>query len=306
MQSIELRAMGSRVFAVIDRDGNEALRALRDVSGLFEAREARASRFRPESELCRLNARSGESIRVSQGLWNEVAAALSAARWSGGLVTPTVLAAVERAGYDRSFERIDGAASETRAFGRPSPSYRRITLDRERSEILLPPGVRLDLGGTAKGRAADHVSRRLGRVAPALVDAGGDVSVSGPKRDGSPWPVAISNPARPEEALEVVALSRGGIATSGRDFRRWRHAGVERHHIVDPRSGEPARSDVLTATVIANSALHAEIAAKVLIIAGSRAGLAWLEAESGLAAFLVLESGHSLESARFAAYRWRD
>ncbi len=166
-------------------------------------------------------------------------------------------------------------------------------LDRRRRTASLANGARLDLGGFAKGWAADEAARRLGRLAPALVDVGGDLAVSGPRRDGSPWPVAVGDPRDPERVLGVVQISRGGVATSGRDFRRWGRDG-KAHHIIDPRSGQPAQSDLLTATVLAPSASRAEVAAKVLLILGSRAGLDWIEARPGLSGLFVREDEDEL------------
>jgi thiamine biosynthesis lipoprotein len=161
--------------------------------------------------------------------------------------------------------------------------------------------VRLDLGGTAKGWAAAAAVRRLRSAGPALVDAGGDIVVSGPMADGGPWPIAIASPFGEGDApLGVLRLSAGAVATSGRDYRRWRQGGEERHHLIDPRTGRPAETDVLAATVVAGDAVSAEAAAKTALILGSRAGMAWIEARPGLAALLALADGRVLHSRRLA------
>jgi len=92
------------------------------------------------------------------------------------------------------------------------------------------------------------------------------------------------------------------VATSGRDYRRWTRGGVEQHHIIDPRTGQPAQTDILSATIVAPSGPLAEIAAKVAFILGSRAGLAWLDARTTMAGLLVLEDGRTLRSRRMDAY----
>ena len=168
--------------------------------------------------------------------------------------------------------------------------------------VNLPPGVRLDLGGIAKGWAADRAARRLRRAGPALVDAGGDIAVSGPMRDGSPWPVGVSDPFDPEKRVDVVLLERGGIATSGRNRRRWLIDGLNGHHVIDPRTGLPAQTDVMTATVIGPSAEVAEMAAKVVLISGSYQGLEWLEKHPELAGLMVLEDGAIIYSRRWIYY----
>ena len=123
------------------------------------------------------------------------------------------------------------------------------------------------------------------------MEAGGDIAVSGPRRNGAPWPIGVADPHLPESDLAVLALERGGVATSGRDYRRWRQDGVWRHHILDPRTGQPAVTEVLSATVVAPSATEAEVAAKAALILGEAAGLAWIEAAPGCAAMLVLDDG---------------
>jgi thiamine biosynthesis lipoprotein len=162
--------------------------------------------------------------------------------------------------------------------------------------------VRLDLGGVAKGWAAGEALRRLAAAGPALVDAGGDIVVSGPMADGSAWPIAIDDPRAPEGELGVLLLDHGAVATSGRDYRRWRQGGQERHHIIDPRTGQPAQTDVLTATAVAPDGITAEAAAKAALILGSAGGCAWIDAHPALAALLVLDDGRILESGRIGAY----
>jgi thiamine biosynthesis lipoprotein len=167
---------------------------------------------------------------------------------------------------------------------------------------MLPPGVRLDLGGIAKGWAGVQAMERLRQFGPTLVDAGGDIAVSGPRADGSPWPIGVANPFAPEELLEVLLIARGGVATSGCDYRRWRQGAVWRHHIIDPRSRQPAATDVLTATVIAPQLRLAETGAKVALILGSVEGLAWINARPHLAGLLVHADGTVIRSARMARF----
>ena len=99
-------------------------------------------------------------------------------------------------------------------------------------------------------------------------------------------------------------MVQGGVATSGRDYHRWRQGGIWHHHIIDPRTGRPAQADVLTATVVAPSAAEAEVAAKVAVISGSQAGLEWLDSKPELAGMLVLDDGQRLYSRRIAQYLW--
>lgn len=282
--------MGSGMSALTDGDAPLVAR----VPCWFRAWERRLSRFSPDSELSRLNAATAPRVTVSHTLGKALAAALFAAEWTRGLVTPTTLGALEAAGYDRTFAEVTDVPGRTHPH--VPPDFRDVVLE-QAHVVARPPGLRLDLGGTAKGLCADRAAARLARCAPALVDAGGDIAVSGPRRDGSPWLIAVESPVDRARPLALLAVARGGVATSGRDRRAWKKDGRAVHHVIDPRSGEPAVTDVLTATVVGASALAAEVAAKVVLVLGVRDGLAWLDA-NGLAGLAVDEQGRAHRSTR--------
>jgi FAD:protein FMN transferase len=316
MLEIIFRAMGCQMAALIDADSPEASQVLGQVPGWFEEWEQALSRFRPDSELNRLNAMDGEAMPVSPVLWDVVDQAFEAARASGGLVSPTQLAALEAAGYDRSFEALPkdeaisagcrGVQSQRDAsqLNAPAPDvFQSVTRHGQPRSLRLAQGVRLDLGGVAKGWAADETVARLSALGPALMDAGGDIAVSGPRLGATPWTIEVANPFFPDDALESLLLAGGrGVATSGRDYRRWRRNGRWYHHLLDPRTGRPAETDVLTATVVAPTAARAEMAAKTVLILGSEKGLAWLEARTEFAGCLVLDDGRQARTKNLAAY----
>lgn len=311
MECLTFRAMGSEMLALLECEPACADR-LAEIPGWFATWEQRLSRFRDNSELSRLNRAQGEWIPVSPVMWDVVDAAFHAAARTDGLVSPALLEALEATGYDRSFELIrgDNAGADQRErvtqarTASPSRvlSWWAITRDARTHALRLPRGMRLDLGGIAKGWAADRAAALLSSAGPALVDAGGDIAVSGPLADGAPWSIGVANPIAPDTDLELLLLRQGGVATSGRDYRRWRHGGVWQHHLLDPRTGRPATTDVLSATVVASTACDAEAAAKVALILGSRDGLAWLDARPALAGLLVLEDGPIIRSRRLGDY----
>ena len=306
MQQIEFQAMGCQMMALTASGAPDAARALGDAPAWFAAWEQCLSRFRPESELSQVNRAGGRWVQVSDTLWDVLAVALRAAQASQGLVTPAVLDALEAIGYDRSFEVIETRFATVMLGSCAVADWRDIELDAARQAVRLPSSVRLDLGGVAKGWAADEAARRLAPFGAALVDAGGDIAAHGLTPGDAPFPVAVAGPWHADDYIETVELRNGGVATSGRDFRRWRFNGQMQHHIVDPRTALPAETDVLTATVVAPSATVAEIGAKVALILGSRAGLEWIESRPELAAVLALESGEIVCSDRFAACARRE
>jgi thiamine biosynthesis lipoprotein len=175
-------------------------------------------------------------------------------------------------------------------------------VDAHKRTLQLPEGVGLDFGGVAKGWAAHQAMRRLSAVGPALVSGGGDIAISGPPSDGEPWPIDVVNPLEPSSFLETVFLDRGGVATSGRDRRHRNPAGIPKHHVIDPRTGVPAQTDVLTATVVGPTVMQAEALAKAVMISGSQAGLAWLDHDEAFEGLLVLEDGQQLYSRNFEKY----
>ncbi len=301
MQIVDFRTMGSSARAVVDCDSDEARLEIAAVPHWLHASEHKLSRFLPDSALSRLNSEGGG--KVDEEVFDAIGIALRVAEATEGLVTPTVLAALEIAGYDRSFDAIDD--DDSAVLGPTTAcrdAFRGIERDTTTRTIRLPVGTRLDLGGTAKGWCADRVARRLAHLGPALVDIGGDIATMGAPEGG--WPVAVAHPSLPESIVDIVCLASGGIATSGRDHRRWRRGGIEQHHIIDPRTGRPARTDVLSATVLARSALDAEVAAKVAVLEGSVRAITWLE-RAHLAALLVVEDGRALTTSHWPAHVWR-
>ena len=131
--------------------------------------------------------------------------------------------------------------------------------------ITLGMGVGLDLGGIAKGWAADRAADVLGMAGACLVSMGGDISVRG-SLDGEPWPIEVMHGDGPA----VIGLTRGGLATSGTDRRRWRRGGEQMHHVIDPATGRPSTTDLVRVTTVAEDAAHAEAWATALLVSGQQ------------------------------------
>lgn len=262
MERRELHAMGTTVELLVDAPPGDALEAaFDDACAEIERLEALLSRFRHDSELSELNRRG--RLRAGEDLLAVVALAIAARERTGGRFDPTVHDALVAAGYDRTFDEIPADGPEPVSGARCGG---RLAIDAVRREVTLGPGVRLDLGGIAKGYVVDRVAERLGRAGPCLVNAGGDVRVAGPARE-DPWPVGVEAPGEPL----VLGLRSGAAATSGRDRRHWRRGGREQHHLIDPARGRPAEGDLRTVTVVAAEASQAEVLAKALFLRGERA-----------------------------------
>jgi thiamine biosynthesis lipoprotein len=308
LHRLPFRAMGCQMLALLEQDPEEAPSILAKVPEWFEEWEQTLSRFRGDSELSCLNRTVDQPVAVSQILWDVFQASLVADQETGGLVTPTVLDAIEIAGYDRPFEEMTRSTVRypisqgyTNLWTQIHP-LSMVIYDEKHRTICLPPDIRLDFGGVAKGWSAHQAAEQLKASGPALMNAGGDIAISGPRTDNKPWLVGISNPFEPDEDLATLHLHGGGVATSGKDRRRWMQGTFLSHHIIDPRTGQPAITNVLTATVIAPTVMEAEAASKSAFLLGSGAGLDWLEADSALAGVLVLDNGEVIASSRAAEY----
>ena len=268
-------------------------RTLSAVDAQLGRLDRQASRFRGDAEISRIQ-RSQERVhRVSRGLADTLGVALAAARWTHGMVDPTVGGALSALGYDRDFASIGtGSWPSTGLPARgPVPGWRLAALDG--TLLRLPAGVCLDLGATAKGLGADRAAsaaRRACGHGGALVSLGGDIAVAGQPPAGG-WPVAVADSSWADGAPpgQVIRLAAGAVATSSVTCRQWRRDGHQLHHIIDPRTGYPATGPWRTVSVAAPSCAMANAAATAAIVAGQEAQ-AWL-AETRLPARLVSHEG---------------
>lgn len=258
----------------------------------FAENEKRFSRFSAESELSQLNQRAGEWVTVSAEFWQLLQRALDVAHVTDGYFDPTILAALERVGYDRSFEQLNDATTPSKPLSPVSfNNYRSIERNESRHAVRLPLGVRLDFGGIAKAYTAQQVVEALRPWGGCLVDAGGDlVAGSAPKEWAEGWPVSISAPSGniSEEEREVLRLwlVNGTLATSGIDYRRWQQEGKLKHHIIDPKTGDSAETDLLTVTIWDADACSAEAWATASLIMGKLDAFDRLT-EQGIRAVLI-------------------
>jgi FAD:protein FMN transferase len=270
--------MGTHVRLLVD-DATEC-------RAFLERFDAALSRFRPESELCRLNASTETEVPASPLLRAAISAGLTAAELTGGLVDPTLVGQLEAAGYDRTrrepelplAEALAHAPARRPAAPNPDEPWRAVAVGEP--AVTRPPGLRLDTGGTGKGLAADLLATQLsGRWA---LDIGGDLRVN------SAFDVDVRHPLT-GETVHTLKLRGGAIATSGIDTRLWRAPdGSPRHHLLDPSTGAPAWTGVISATALAPTALEAEALAKAALLSGPTRAAHWLRRHGGIT---ILDNG---------------
>ena len=254
IETATFRSMGCEIVV-----GGSTADDLGRIQELFARRDASFSRFRPDSELNRVNAAAGNVVRVSADFARAVETALETAALTDGLVDPTLGAAIEDAGYTRDF-------AELRSDPRPAGPGAKGTWQSVRLSgrlLRVPESIRLDLNGVVKSTTVDDALALLS--GPGLVSAGGDLAVS------TEADVAVPGG-------ETVRVVRGGLATSGTSERRWLRAGVIQHHLIDPRTGCPAESPWEQVTACGSCCLDADAAAKAAFLFGGN-GPAWLDGQ---------------------------
>ena len=270
----------------------------------FEISEQAMSRFRDTSELTALNhaAGTGQLSRPSARLRQALVAADRAHRVTGGRFDPRVLADLDRLGYrgaalTTGTARLDPGPATARA----DPSVRRVVdrVGRDGISITRP----IDLGGIGKGLALRWAAAELERdgVTDFLLEAGGDLVARGLDPGGGPWLVGIEDPTETIEHLAVIAVGDEAVTTSSIQVHRWSVDGRAVHHLLDPRTGEPAEGGLLSVTVAGPDPAWAEVWSKVLFV-GGRAAIAGEARARGLAAWWVADDG-TLEMTADA--RWR-
>lgn len=280
--------MGTDVHVIVHGDPSLAELAQAEVERL----EQRWSRFLPTSEVSELNRCAGQWVSVSPETIELVQRAIAAHAVTEGRFDPTVLGDVIRAGYDQSFEVLleqgDRQDLPTSTLARGVDA---IDVDAPDGRVRLAAGTGFDPGGLGKGLAADLVATRIDNegAAGALVNIGGDLRAVGVGPAGEDWSVAL-DPAVTGDPIATVVLDRGAVATSTVLRRRWTVAGHQVHHLIDPRTGEPAASDVVSASVLARQGWQAEVLAKAAVVAGVTDGLALIE-RTGADALLVDRHG---------------
>lgn len=303
------RAMGTDcALHIVASDANHGFDAVGQLWSLLHTCDHLWSRFRDDSELTALNNASVTNVEVSELTALLVSAMVWAFGATDGIVDASVLPALVEAGYDQDFDRVvardqrstdvdaagPGAHSE-RFDAAPSgsgsrssvPGLTQVTTEPQR--VVRPAGLRLDSGGVGKGLAADLLAgtARDAGVLGVLVDLGGDLRAIGCDEHDVPWRVGVADPLAPGRLPDEWMVTDAGVATSTTAKRRW---GIDAHHLIDPRTAKPARTDLLQVTAVAATALEAETWAKTALILGSDQALPWLR-DRAIEAVLITRDG---------------
>ncbi len=287
-------AMGTACEVAVYAQPAERAHALRALAaGRAEVDEcARVlTRFDPRSDLSRLNAAAGSWVEVDARVVAALRESLRARRATGGRFDPTILPALVAAGYDRTFTELEPRPARQVEGWRAGAG---LFIDEDGSRARIDAGAAVDLGGIGKGFSAQRALEAMRRAWPelqgGLVDLGGDIAFFGAPPGATAWRVAVADPRRPGETLTTLAVRDAGVASSGRDRRRF---GPERslHHLIDPVTGAPAVAGPLAVTVVAPDATEAEVHGTTLAISTLDEARAHIEAHSGVSALYVPHQG---------------
>lgn len=274
-----------------------ANRYLQEVIVLFRDFEQRYSRFRTDNELWELNAST--LCVVSDELFTLLKHTQDFSRRTDGLFNPAILPALEKEGYTGAY------TAEQAHLWRPS-SIEEIVLG-PGNTVTKPEELKIDLGGIGKGFIVDKVSKFLAQhFENFLVDAGGDIFAAGQnKTDQQAWGIDVENPFDENKSGALLLLTNKGVATSGNNRRTWQKNSLTKHHLIHPETGESFTSDIITATVIAEDTMTADVFAKTLFLLERKGAQAFAQ-KHALPAILITRDKKIIITPEAKSYVWNN
>jgi thiamine biosynthesis lipoprotein len=267
-----------------------------EVRDTYERADALMSNWREDSGLARLNLAAGDGPYEveDRDLYRCIKLALEYAKRSDGAYDPTVGPLMRLYGFRPVDPRVPSAAEVEAAM--EAVGWEKVELFPEaRAVRFLAGGMEIDLGGIGKGYAIDMAARLFARpgVRSGLLDLGGTVYAWGetPDTEDGLWRVGVRNPLAPDEIIAVLPLTHRAVSTSGAYENSAEVGGETVHHLMDPRTGRPAATDILAAVVVADSATEADAVSTAFFVAGSQRTAAMLQGATRIEALLVVRTG---------------
>jgi thiamine biosynthesis lipoprotein len=271
MKTDHFRAMNSDIVLVAEGELSQVESGLAAVQNFVDASEKRFTRFSEHSELSALNRSAGDWFHTSPDLFEVVKEAMFYFHKTNGLFDPSILPSLKDAGYVHSMDeirRVGSAPQPARHLQTSISTFSSVELNDANSSIRLPADLQIDLGGIAKGWIAERAAHLLSQYATSCaVNAGGDMFLVGLPQGQDSWEVGLEDPRNPQEDISVLLLQEGAVATSSVVKRAWKQGNISRHHLINPRTGQPAITQWLSVTVLAPHAAAAETFAKAFLIA---------------------------------------
>lgn len=292
------RAMNSEIILAAEGEAEQVEGGFAAAKKFIDASEKRFSRFSYQSELSQLNRWAGAWFPASPELFEVVKTAQLYFKKTNGLFDPSILTHLKNAGYVRSMDEIrrlgtvPGPASHSPI---SVSTFASVELNETNMSIRLPADLQIDLGGIAKGWIAERAAHLLSQYTSAcVVSAGGDMFLIGYPQGQDYWEVGLEDPRDPQVDITTLLLQEGAVATSSVAKRTWKQGNISRHHLIDPRTGEPADTSWLSVTVCAPQAVAAETFAKAFLIAGEEESQTLGEQNPELTVIAVDRNGNLL------------
>jgi thiamine biosynthesis lipoprotein len=265
------RAMNSDIVLAAEGELSQVELGFAVAKNFIEASEKRFTRFSEQSELSALNRSAGTWFHASPDLFEVVKQAMYYYHKTNGLFDPSILPNLQDAGYVHSMDEIRRAGSAplpARHLQISVSTFAFVELNATTSFIRLPADLQIDLGGIAKGWIAERAAHLLSQyTSGCAVNAGGDMFLIGRPTGQDCWEVGLEDPRNPQEDISVLLVQEGAVATSSVVKRTWKQGNRSRHHLINPRTGEPANTPWLSVTVLASHAATAETFTKAFLIA---------------------------------------
>ena len=296
MQTENFRAMNSDIVLVAEGELSQVEAGLVAAQRFVDTSEKRFTRFSEHSELSALNRSAGNWFQASPDLFEVVKEALIYFYKTDGLFDPSILPSLKNAGYVHSMDeirRVESVPQPARRLQASVSTFASVELDETNSSICLPADLQIDLGGIAKGWIAERAAHLLSQYASACgVNAGGDMFLVGYPHGQDSWEVGLEDPRNPSEDISVLLLQEGAVATSSVVKRAWKQGNISRHHLINPRTGEPAITSWLSVTVLAPHAAKAETFAKAFLMADEKETQSLAEQNPELTVLAVDKDGN--------------
>ncbi len=296
MQIESFRAMNSTIVLAAEGEATRIESGFVAARNFIEASEKRFTRFSEQSELSALNRSAGNWFQTSADFFEAMKEAQIYFHKTNGLFDPSILPNLLNAGYIQSMDelrRVGAAPQPARDLFSYTSNFSSVEFDETNAAVRLPADMQIDLGGIAKGWIAERAAHLLNQYAPVCaVNAGGDMFLIGYPSGQDFWEVGLEDPRDPQVDISVLQLQEGAVATSSVVKRAWKQGDVSRHHLINPRTGEPANTSWLSVTVLASRAAAAETFAKAFLIANENESQALGEQNPELTVLAVDKDGN--------------
>ncbi|NLY10828.1 MAG: FAD:protein FMN transferase [Firmicutes bacterium] len=276
---VTISATGANSSEIVEQAFNEIKR----VEELF-------SRFLPASDVYKINVNAGKWVGVSPEVIEVIEIGLKISGITNGAFDVTIGSLVTLWGFGTGDYRVPSEEELEQALLKID--YNKIQINKKTNEVFIPEGFVIDLGGVAKGYAVDRATGVLktNGIKHGMVNAGGDIVTIGPKVDGSLWRVGVQDPINTTEILLVIPMKDSAIVTSGDYQRFFIEDNVRYHHIIDPRTGYPAKG-LTSVTVVAPSATEADLYSTAIFVLGLDKGKELVESLKEIEAVIVDTNG---------------